>query len=849
MLMAMLSAYSAFSATQQVVTCEPMPLKENSKDVVVYFHADQGSKGLMGVGSTTEIYAHTGVSVQNSKGIVNDWQYTPSKWGDNSAKYKLEYVSANLWKLKIGDIRTYYGVKANEIVTKLCFVFRDKDCKKEGKGVGGTDIFIDVEHEGGVSVVSKPSALSEPPAMGATRNADGTVTFCLAAPQKKGAAVIGSWNNFEVVESQFMNYIDSDLNGTTCRFFEITLPSTLLEKGKQYSYCYYVDGKTVGDPYAHLVLDPWNDKYISTSVFPNMPTYPSAHINGVMLAVFDDRLGQYNWQTLDFKRPAKSNLIIYEMLIRDFTGTEGEACGNGTLRGAIDKIPYLKNLGINAVELMPVNEFNGNNSWGYNPNFYFALDKAYGRPEDLKEFVDKCHAEGIAVILDMVFNQSDGLHPWYQLYAAAENPFYNASAPHAYNVLNDWKQEFPLVERQWRDVVQYWIKEYHIDGYRFDLVKGLGDSNSYASNSESETNKLNHSRIDRMKRIHSYIKEVDAEAYMINENLAGAEEENQMAADGQLNWANVNSAGCQYAMGFSSGADMNRFWAKRDQRLSASTISYLESHDEERLAYKQKQYGEATVKGDLSVSALRLGSAAAQMLLTPGGHMIWQFSEFGNAQTTKKSDGGNNVDPKIVNWQMAENVANKGLLQSYRELIKIRLENSALFSSENDSPGFSMACGTADWAKGRLISAKVDGKEIYVCINPNVAGSVIELNPNFENSDNSSYEILSQSPEGGAKFNAAQNWVTVRPNCYVVIGSKGLTSKKEEIVEQPSRGEIALEGNFLHLKGMQYPTMVYSIAGQLVSSVSEPNATILLAGGVYIVRSGSKNWKILVKNN
>lgn len=100
------------------------------------------------------------------------------------------------------------------------------------------------------------------------------------------------------------------------------------------------------------------------------------------------------------------------MLFRDFTGTEGEANGNGTVRKAIEKIPYLKGLGINAVELMPIMEFNGNNSWGYNTNFYFAPDKAYGTHEDYKEFIDKCHEEGIAVILDIVFNQSDGLHPW-----------------------------------------------------------------------------------------------------------------------------------------------------------------------------------------------------------------------------------------------------------------------------------------------------------------------------------------------------------------------------------------------------------------------------------------------------
>ena len=109
-----------------------------------------------------------------------------------------------------------------------------------------------------------------------------------------------------------------------------------------------------------------------------------------------------------------------------------------------------------AVELMPIMEFNGNNSWGYNTNFYFAPDKAYGTPDDYREFIDKCHEAGIAVILDIVFNQSDGLHPWYQMYPIASNPFYNATAPHDYSVLNDWKQENPLVQQQWK-WVSIWV--------------------------------------------------------------------------------------------------------------------------------------------------------------------------------------------------------------------------------------------------------------------------------------------------------------------------------------------------------------------------------------------------------
>ena len=144
-------------------------------------------------------------------------------------------------------------------------------------------------------------------------------------------------------------------------------------------------------------------------------------------------------------------------------------------------------------------EFNGNISWGYNPNFYFAPDKAYGTPDDYKEFIDVCHQNGMAVILDMVFNQSDGLHPWYQMYPVGSNPFYNMNAPHAYSVLNDWNQGFPMVQEQWVDVLRYWMEEYKFDGFRFDLVKGLGDNDSYANSGDSGTNAYNASRVARMR--------------------------------------------------------------------------------------------------------------------------------------------------------------------------------------------------------------------------------------------------------------------------------------------------------------------------------------------------------------
>ncbi len=96
-------------------------------------------------------------------------------------------------------------------------------------------------------------------------------------------------------------------------------------------------------------------------------------------------------------------------MVRDFI-----AAGNWqTLK---DTLNYLKKLGVNAIEVMPFNNFEGASSWGYNPNFYFAPDKVYGTATALKQFIDACHQNGMAVIMDMVLNHSFGSSPMVQMY-------------------------------------------------------------------------------------------------------------------------------------------------------------------------------------------------------------------------------------------------------------------------------------------------------------------------------------------------------------------------------------------------------------------------------------------------
>lgn len=660
----------------------------------------------------------------------------------------------------------------------------------------------------------KPSQVEDYPGgvprMGAVKNADGTVTFCLAAPGKSSVMLVPSWDDYGYYERNQMKRCEYKGNS----YFWITVSG--LADDQWYPYYYVVDGHyRVADPYAHLILDCYNDGYIAPDVWPDMPKYPLDKVTGVMLAVYRGDIDNYDFAAFDI--PEHRDLIIYEMLFRDFTGNNGVADGNGTVRKAIEKIPYIKSLGFNAVELMPIMEFNGNNSWGYNTNFYMAPDKAYGSPTDYKDFIDECHRQGIAVILDIVFNQSDGLHPWYMMYPAASNPFYNATAPHDYSVLNDWNQGNELVQQQWTDALEYWMRAYNVDGFRFDLVKGLGDNDSYAA--AGGTDQYNQSRIDRMKRLHAVITSVKPNGIHINENLAGDREETAMAEDGELQWANINESSCQYTMGYPNNSSLLRFLSTADKRPAYSTVSYAESHDEQRMGFKNAAYGVAAVKNESPDSYRRLGSLAVQMLLTPGPKMVWMFGELGNSQTTKNADGGNNTDPKIVDWNWLDDPDKAALKDTYASIIQLRRDYPALFGPDASfSPTFS-----ADFTTQNSIRIDDGEKYILAFINPAATGDPIDVRIYIPRLSVDRLRLHCASP-GFAPEIAVKSrnlTVSVPPNCFAVYTTDDISGIDDPVIDTTDA-----------------PAEYYNLQGVRIDNPSH---------GLYIRRQGSATAKVILR--
>jgi hypothetical protein len=185
---------------------------------------------------------------------------------------------------------------------------------------------------------------------------DSTVLLCLFAPYKSFAFVLGEFNNWQIEDGNYMKRTPDSR-----RYW---LQINNLEPGKEYAYQYLVDGELkIGDPYCNKVLDPWNDSYIPNSTYPNLKPYPAGKTSG-FVSIFQTAQQPYVWQIEHFSPRPHDELLIYELLIRDFVATRD-------IKTVKDTLDYLQNLGVTAIELMPINEFEGNDSWGYNPAYYF----------------------------------------------------------------------------------------------------------------------------------------------------------------------------------------------------------------------------------------------------------------------------------------------------------------------------------------------------------------------------------------------------------------------------------------------------------------------------------------------
>ncbi|MGS0748283.1 alpha-amylase family glycosyl hydrolase [Halpernia sp. GG3] len=383
------------------------------------------------------------------------------------------------------------------------------------------------------------------------------VGLAIYAPLKNFVHVIGSFNSWNVSSNYLMK---KDTANPDLYWLEITG----LTPQQVYTFQYRTsDGVKVADPYSPIVLSPDDDPYISATTFPNLPVYPAGQKFDV--SIIQTAKPAYNWTVNNFVKPAKQNLIVYEALVRDFTSGQN-------WQSMIDKIPYIKGLNVNAIELMPIMEFDGNNSWGYNPAFHYALDKAYGTPEKFKEFVDKCHQNGIAIILDIALNHATGQSPLERMWmiddgsgygpVAANNPYFNQTATHSYSVFYDLNHSKLETKYYVNRVLAQWINEYKVDGFRWDLTKGF--TQNCTPTDSNCTNAYQQDRVDILKGYADYQWADDPNSYIIFEHLGTDAEEQQWAnyriseGKGIMLWDKETDQYGQNTMGYTSNSSVSR---------------------------------------------------------------------------------------------------------------------------------------------------------------------------------------------------------------------------------------------------------------------------------------------------
>jgi len=492
--------------------------------------------------------------------------------------------------------------------------------------------------------------------------------FTLLAPGKKSVKLLGDFNNFSDDEAAEMTQnTDGELWWKQIDH---------LDPNQIYTYQFLVDGNIkIADPYTQLVLDPANDPYISPETFPNLLPYPIGKTTG-LVSIAQYKEETYHWKIDKFNKPNPYSLVIYELLVRDFLATHHYQ----TLQ---DTLSYLTNLGVNAVELMPVNEFEGNLSWGYNPSFYFAPDKYYGTKNELKAFIDKCHAHGIAVIIDMVLNHSFGQSPMVQLYfkdnqPTVNNPWFNVTPTHPFNVGYDMNHESEYTKDFVKKVLKFWIEEYKIDGFRFDLSKGFTQKNSgTAENNVEEWSAYDPSRIAIWKDYNRFIRSVDPTSYVILEHFAEDKEELELANDGMFLWNNLNYGFNEATMGWVDigQSDISRMIYSTHGFTAPNLVSYMESHDEERLMFKNLAYGNSNVSynvQDLKTALKRVELAAAFLFTAPGPKMIWQFGELGYDISIEQNG---RTGEKPIRWDYNQG-DRRNLYEAFSRLIHLKKNNS-----------------------------------------------------------------------------------------------------------------------------------------------------------------------------
>jgi len=698
------------------------------------------------------------------------------------------------------------------------------------------------------------------------------VSFSLYAPGKEFVYVIGDHSDWQAQESFLMK---RDAIRSDSVHYWITIDE--FTPGDTYRFQYLIDGEIrTADLFSELVLHPTLDDFISESIYPNRPAYPTGLTTEIVSVIHPGR-EVYEWQTTGYQRPPVEEMVVYELLLRDFV----EESSFEVLR---DTLGYLQRLGVNVIELMPVSEFDGNLSWGYNPVFHGALDKSYGTRRAFKQFVDEAHSRGMAVVLDVVYNHAHDNSPLVRTFGTSRAGSFAAGNPllgpgHAYNVFYHLNHDHPYI-KYWLDRMnKYWLETYRVDGFRFDLTKGFASN----VNNQSLLDGNNPRRIENLKRMYDAIREVDESAYVILEHFAANSEERELEAYGMLLWGNHNFNYSEAVMGYhdQNKSNMSGIYFGNRNFSNPHLIGYMESHDEQWIMHKARAFGNQDNPDhdvrNLDVALQRMKLAGAFFFTIPGPKMLWQFGElgygWGDGECVKPGDGGNGdcrpQDPgrtaeKPVRWNYYDEENRNRLYRSWGELVRLRQSSPAFSSGETEFR--SSLGGSTKW-----ITLNHDDMNVVIVGNFDVEQG--DLKVQFP-AGGSWYEFVTGSTEefegGNVDFTLAPAEFRIytsrkiepaEPNVFFAVGEDGFSLIPDDfelMFNYPNPFTEITKLTYQVPEPSPVSIHVYDILGRVVATLVNTKTHIpgkfsvefdgrALSSGVYLARLVSGSTSIVQK--
>ena len=467
--------------------------------------------------------------------------------------------------------------------------------------------------------------------MGTILYADG-VTFRVWAPFASSVFAAGSFNDWSSTANPFA----SEANG----YWSVDVP-----------------GAKIGDEYQFVIHN-------GDQVLWHKNPYASEVVNSSGNAIVHDP--DFDWTGDDFTMPPRNELVIYEMHVGSFNDSNQD--GPGTFDEIIPKLDYLRDLGINAIEIMPVLEFPMSFSWGYNPSDPFAVESALGGPQGLQRFVKAAHAHGVAVIMDVVYNHfgPGDLDLWRFDGWSDENHnggiyFYDNDRSHT-----DWgdtRPDYgrPEVRQYLRDNALFWLNKYRVDGLRFDSVSNIRGVNGRELPDGWSL----------LQWIHDEIRSEQPWKITIAEDLQDNDWITKETGAGGAGFSSQWDAGFVHpirdAIIAQNDAERN-LYAVRDALRhfynsdALQRVIYTESHDE--VANGHARVPEEIWPGNAGswFSRKRSTLGAALVFTAPGIPMIFQGQEFLEDEYFR--------DSAPLDWSKLETYA--GINALYRDLIRLR---------------------------------------------------------------------------------------------------------------------------------------------------------------------------------